>query len=254
MPSATAVPALSIGLDPSPVTVNLRTDPSLFLSGSSSDKLLSDNQFRSQIRVCLGQTIGSRAGLVLGTGYNTDPMNGHALAKRAMSLVLEEVNSVFGPIPQYGPAILKDYHALSDDPFLNGTVTLEIYFLADPKFSLPKSLLGTICNPPPKTWCQGRESDRSLVVFNWDTFPLLSFTLDDQRYGIKPANGTPPKGDNRTIGCIMLSEGNHTWRAGSASGSFLVGNTDPDPIRLCSSPAQLCIGGQLPTTTGPGIK
>lgn len=246
-PTITAIPALSIGLDQTPYYVTLRTDPTLFLSTSISDKQTADKQFRDQIHSCLDQAAGSKAGLVLATGYNPDATNGHAFAKRVISLLSDEIRDVFGGTVQ------KDFHALSDDPYFNGMVTLEIYFVADPRFSLPSDLLGKPCNPPPKTWCQGRESAQSLIVFNWDTFPYLMFNLDGVGFRIKPANGTPPKKEDRAIGCLMVSPGKHSWSAGEASGSFTVEQgKDPGPIWLCGSPARMCPGGALPTTTGPG--
>lgn len=246
-PTVTAIPALSIGLDQTPYYVTLRTDPTLFLSTSDADKRAADKQFRDQIHSCLNQTVGSKAGMVLAEGYNPHIENGHTLAKRVISLLSAELGDVFVN------AVPKDYHRLSNDPYLNGMVTLEIYFVADPRIRLPKDLLGKQCTPPPKTWCQGRENAQSLIVFNWDTFPYLSFNLDGEVFRIKPANGTPPKGDNGTVGCIMVSPGWHSWSAGQASGRFFVEQgKDPEPILLCGSPARLCTGGPLPTTTGPG--
>jgi hypothetical protein len=185
--------------------------------------------------------------LVLATGYNPDATNGQALAKRVVSLLSNEFRDVFGSTVQ------KDFHALSNDPYLNGMVTLEIYFVADPRVRLPRDLLGKQCNPPPKTWCQGRENVQSLIVFNWDSFPSLSFNLDGENFRIKPANGTPPKVDNGTVGCIMVSPGWHNWSAGESGRFFVEVGKDPDTIRLCGTSARLCPGGPLPTTSGPGI-
>ncbi|MCL4394432.1 MAG: hypothetical protein M1482_06445 [Chloroflexi bacterium] len=243
------VPALAIGLDPSPYIVSLRTDPTLFLSASASDKQAAESQFGAQIHSCLDSAAGGKIGLVLGTGYNPDVTNGHELAQRAMAIVQEEIPSLMGN------AVQKDYHALTNDPLLNGMVTLEMYFIADPKVTLPKALLGAHCQPPPRTWCQGKESTRSLIVYNWDVAPSLTFVLDNQNYTVKSASGTTTDGDNRTVGCIMVSPGPHYWKAGNASGSFTVAaNRDPDPIRLCSSPAQLCSGGQAPSTPAAGVQ
>ena len=248
-PSVTAVAALAIGLDPSRYIVSLRTDPTLFLSANANDKRTAESQFRAQIHACLDGAIGSNVGLILSTGYNPDVTNGHALAQRAMALMREEIPTLFVNTVQ------KDYHALSDDPLLNGTVSLEVYFSTDPKVNLPKSMLGTQCTPPPKTWCQGNESARSLVVYDWDVSPALTFTLDNQNYTVKSASGTTASGDNRTIGCIMVSPGRHTWSVGSASGILNVdANKDPDPIRLCSQPAQLCPVGNAPPTPASGVQ
>jgi hypothetical protein len=247
--SATVVSALSIGLDPSRYVVSLRTDPTLFLSANANDKQTAEGQFRAQIHACLDSAIGSNVGLILATGYNPDVTNGHALAKRALALMREEIPTLFVN------TIEEDFHALSNDPVLNGTVSLEIYFTTDPKVSLPKSLLGTRCTPPPKTWCQGKESARSLLVYDWDVSPALAFVLDNQNYTVKSASGTTSNGDNRTVGCIMVSQGRHTWIAGSALGTLTVeANKDPDPIRLCFQPAQLCPGGNAPSTPASGVQ
>ncbi len=248
-PSITIVPALSVGLDPAPFTVSLRADPTLFLSASANDKRTAENQFRQQIHACLDNAAGSRVGLILGTGYNLDVTNGHALARRAMAVMREEVPTLFGSTVQ------KEYHALTNDPFMNGMVTLEIYFVADPKVNLPKALLGMQCQPPPRTWCQGRDSARSLVVFNYDVVPAVMFALDNQGYSVKSANGMLPNGADRTVSCIMVSPGVHTWSAGRAAGTINVAaNRDPDPIRLCSAPAQLCAGGEPPSTPAAGVQ
>jgi hypothetical protein len=238
-----------VGLDPAPFAVTLRTDPSLFLSANATDKRNAENQFRSQIHTCLDAAAGSRSGLVLGTGYNPDVTNGHVLARRAMALLREEMPTLFSS------TIQKEYHALTDDPLLNGMVTLEMYFVSDPRVNLPRALLGAQCTPPPKTWCQGREANQALIIYNWDVVPALSFALDNQNYSVKSASGTTRDGDDRTVGCIMVSPGNHTWSAGRASGSFSVEvNRNPDPIRLCYNPAQQCPAGNAPSTPAPGVQ
>ena len=240
---------LLIGMDPSRYVVWLRTDPTLFFSANANDKRTAESQFRTQIHACLDAAIGSNVGLILSAGYNPDITNGHTLAKRAMELMREEIPTLFVNTSQ------EDYHALSDDPLFNGMVSLKIYFSNDPKVNLPKSLLGTQCTPPPKTWCQGNESARSLVVYDWDVSPALTFALDNQNYAVKSASGTTANGDNRTVGCIMVPPGRHTWSAGSASGILNVdANKDPDPIRLCFQPAQLCPGGNVPPTPASGVQ
>ncbi len=246
---APVVPALSIGLDPSPYMVTLRTDPTLFLSAATGDRRASDNQFRSQVHSCLDAAAGSKMGLILGTGYNPDVTVGANLAERAMEALQNELPALFGN------TIQKEYHGLSDDPYLNGMVTLEIYFIADPKVTLPKALLGAQCTPPPKTWCQGKESTQSLIVYNWDVLPFMNFVLDGIGYNVKSAKGTMSGGDDRTVGCIMVSPGRHNWSAGNASGTISVDPLkNPDPIRLCYSPAQLCPGGVGPSTPAPGVQ
>lgn len=248
-PSVTIVQAQAVGLDQSPYAVTLRTDPVLFLSANASDKRAAESQFRSQIHACLDSAASARTGLVLGTGYNPDTTNGHTLARRAMAILREEMPAVFANTVQ------KDYHALTDDPLLNGLVTLEMYFVADPKVTLPKALLGSQCTPPPKTWCQGVESTQSLIVYNWDVALGLTFVLDNRGYFVRSASGTTPDGDNRTVGCIMVSPGRHTWSAGNASGSVYVeAGKNPDPIRLCYSPAQVCPAGNAPPTPASGVQ
>lgn len=248
-PSVTVVQAQSVGLDQSPYVVTLRADPALFLSPNATERRTAETQFRNQIHSCLDSAAGARMGLMLGTGYNPDVTNGHTLARRAMAILHEEI-----PAASAG-AVQKEFHALTNDPLLNGIVTLEVYFIADPKVNLPKALLGSQCAPPPKTWCQGLDAPQSLIVYNWDVAPSLPFVLDGQTYTIKSANGTTSDGDNRTVGCIMVTAGRHTWSAGRASGTLTVEvNKPPDPIRLCYNPAQVCPAGALPNTPAPGVQ
>lgn len=247
-PSVTIVQAQSIGLDQSPYAVTLRTDPALFLSSNANDKRAAESQFRAQIHACMDSAAGAKTGLVLATGYNPDTTNGHDLAQRAMAILREEMPAVFGNPVQ------KDYHALTEDPLLNGMVTLEIYFVSDPKVNLPRTLLGSQCTPPPRTWCQGTQNAQSLIVYNWDVSPALTFVLDNQSYTIKSAKGTAG-GANRTVGCIMVPTGRHTWSAGRAAGTFTVEvNKNPEPIRLCYSPAQVCPAGNAPSTPATGVQ
>jgi hypothetical protein len=94
-----------------------------------------------------------------------------------------------------------------------------------------------------------------LMIYNWDVPTGLTFTLDNQAYTVKSASGTLADGANRTVGCIMVAPGRHTWTAGAASGTLTVdANKDPDPIRLCSQPAQICTGGTAPPTPASGVK
>lgn len=249
-PTYTPGPPVQAGLALAPYAVTLKTDPSLFFSSSANERATAENQLRSQIHVCLDSIGGgTRVGMVLGTGYNPDVTNGHSLARRAMSMLREEIPAPFAATAN------KDYHGLSTDPLLNGTVSLELYFVEDARAGFPRQLLGAACTPPPRTWCQGQPSARSVIVYNWDVIPALPFTLDNQTYNIRSAKGTNTNGDNRTVGCIMLAPGRHTWSAGIASGTFNVEvNRDPDPVRLCYSPAQLCPAGEAPKTPAPGVQ
>lgn len=247
-PTYTPGPAVAAGLNVKAYAVTLRTDPSLFFSSNVNDRQTADNQLRQQIRNCLDGATGAKAGLVLATGYNPGVDNGHSLARRAMSLLQE----IPGP---FAGTVQKDYHGLTVDPLLNGMITLEVYFIDDARVPALKTLLGGQCTPPPRTWCQGTPSARSLIVYDWNVLPFLPFTLDNQIYNVKPAQGNFPDGADRTVGCIMVAPGSHSWRAGNASGSFNVeANRDPDPVRLCYSPAQLCQGGQGPQTPAPGVQ
>ncbi len=248
-PTYTPGPPIAAGLDIEPYDITLRTDPSLFFSSDSKERQTAETQLRQQIHACLDSATGTKAGMVLATGYNPDVSSGHDLALRAMSLLKQEI-----PAP-FAATVQKDYHALTVDPLLNGMITLEVYFVDDARVPALKSLLGGQCTPPPRTWCQGTPSARSLIVYNWDVLPYVPFTLDNRTYTIKPAKGNLQNGTDRTVGCIMVTPGRHTWSAGSAAGSFNVEvNRDPDPIRLCYSPAQICPGGQGPQTPAPGIR
>lgn len=245
----TATPVAGIGLHPNPYWVTLRTDPGLFLSSNRTDRLASDDQFRKQISACLDGAAGSKVGMVLAMGYNQKAENGHQMAKRVLDLLVEDdpVKTIFSG------GVLKDYHNLSEDPYLNGQVTLEIYFLDTPEAKLPQSLLGGSCEAPPKTWCQGKENGQKLIVFNWDNYPVLNLVLDGVEYKVRPANGTPGRGDDRSVGCIMLPPGMHSWKAGQAQGTVNVEQgKDPDSLRICGN--RVCSGGNLPTTSGPGIQ
>lgn len=254
-PTVTAVPALSVGLDPSPYKITLRTDPALFLSGDNSSRRAAEDIYRKQLHACLDQAAGTRIGMAIASGYNQRDDNGQEMAKRSLSIMREEFRDISGSTQLFSEALVRDLHVISNDPYLNGMVIVEVFFLSDPRVNLPRSLLGTQCIPPPKTWCQGSESAQKLIVVNWDSFPTLDFIVDGQQtFRIKPANGTG-NGDNRTVGCIMVQSGTHTWRAGAASGSLNVAiGMDPDPVYLCGIPARICPGGQLPTTGGPGTK
>ncbi len=243
-PTATAT-SVKTGLNRTPYRVYLRTDPDLFLRGKSDERGNASDLFRKQIRSCFAASVNSRVGMVLATGSNPDASNGHKLAQSAINLLPLEFKSLFEG------AVFKDYHNLSaDDASQNGVVELEVYYLDDPLFPVPNGLLGAICNAPPETWCQGKPNDQKLIVNNW-VGPSLPVKIDNTTYTIKSASD----GVFRTVGCVMLAPGDHAWSVGQVGGPFHVDPNMDSKMDLCNlnGSVNLCPGGNLPTSSGPGI-
>jgi len=205
---------------------------------------------REQIRACFhpSEQTGTRVELVLGYGYSPDPQKGNRLAQEVMKLLPAELGDIVSN------AQFKDFHVIEkDDPFKNGVVRLEVYYSQTAK--VPISVLGSICEPPPQTWCKGKSIGQKLIVFNWASLSQkLVLRIDNEELQVKPAYG-----DYRTIGCIVLSPGyDYTWRADiggrSDAGVLRVENGKDEQLVFCvqdGSLSHIC-PSIIPEDSGPG--
>lgn len=243
-PTATPVgtPGTKIGLNPTPYRVVLRTDPELFLRRKTDRRGTAEKRFQDQIQECLGRTKSSRVGLVLATGSNPDATNGRLLAQSAINL-LKQYSAPFEPSTVY-----KDYFNLSgDDPSINGTVELEVFYIEDPQARIPDGILGSTCDAPAETWCEGNPSGQKLEIVNWAS-PALPFSIGGTSYTIKPAFD----GVYRTIGCIQLVPGQYSWNAGHVQGMIKIEPEKAYRLEICRE--GLCPTGRDPVTSGPGTQ
>lgn len=245
-PSPTATPlgtpGTKIGLNQIPYRVILRTDPELFLRGKTDKRGTAEKRFQDQIQECFNRTRNSRVGLVLATGSNPDSANGRRFALSAID-ILKKYGAPFEQSTVY-----KDYFNLSgDDPSLNGTVELEVYYIEDPQAKIPEGILGATCDAPPETWCEGNPNGQKLEIVNWAS-PALPFSIGGTNYTIKPAFD----GVYRTIGCIQLSPGRYNWNAGHVQGTINIESDKANRLEICRE--GLCPTGRDPVISGPGTQ
>lgn len=243
-PTATPVgtPGTKIGLNQIPYRVILRTDPELFLRGKTDKRGTAEKRFQDQIQECFGRTRNSRVGLVLATGSNPDASNGRRFAQSAINLLKQ-----YGA-PFESSTVYKDYFNLSgDDPSSNGTVELEVFYIEDPQAKIPEGILGSTCEAPPQTWCEGKPDGQKLEIVNWAS-PALPFSIGGSNYTIKPAFD----GIYRTIGCVQLSPGRYNWDAGHVRGTIDIEPGKAYRLEICRE--GLCPTGRDPVISGPGTQ
>ncbi len=248
-------PGIRIGLNPSPYLVTLRTDPETFLKRDKNEQGYIDALFQTQVQYYFDSSgrNKSRVGLVLATGDNSDEDNGHALAKGAIRSLLNKYPDVFRD------AIPKDYHRLlQNEPYLNGIVKLEVYFLEDDRTKAPPDVLGVKLDfpdyPPAFTWCDqrgdwppGSEGAR-LEIVNWTLQPFnVSLDSDPRPYQVKSASVDP----YRTFGCILISPIRHTLHFASLP-DFTIPPERPYRVEVCTAPLRICAAGKAGTIGGEG--
>jgi len=245
-PSPTLTPpatlGIKIGLNQIPYRVILRTDPELFLRGKADRRGTAEKRFQDQVEWCFRDSKRSRVGLVLATGSNPDAANGRRFALSAIDM-LKKYGTPFEQSTVY-----KDYFNLSgDDPSLNGTVELEVYYIEDHQARIPDGILGSICDAPPQTWCEGDPNGQKLEIVNWAS-PALPFSIGGSRYTIKPAFD----GVYRTICCIQLSPGQYRWDAGHVQGTITIEAEKAYRLEICRE--GLCPTGRDPVISGAGTQ
>lgn len=228
----TGTPTVLVGLSQSPYLVTFRIDPDLvpaLLTGSTNAQATARTQLLAQMHSCFDQR-NAEAGVVLAFGANPIPGNGNRLAEEATQLLESDFENLFNK------SVMRNFHTITGDPFANGSVDVEIYFLSRPGLPNPAEELGESCTPPPR-WCVGNGSAQ-VYVSNWDKAGALNFTLNNQSYAVNLA-----RGNNPSYRCILANPGTVSWRAENgglgAQGQFGLTSGKPTYLYFCNQDGHL---------------
>lgn len=247
--TSTSTPgAFAVGLSQTPFTITLRINQDL-ISAIAADRpdarASAQAQLRTQIRACFSQMQG-QAGMVLAFGANPIPATGTKLAALATELLKQEYRGIFGQ------SAVRNYHTISSDPYVNGTIDLEVFFINLPGSSSVLETYGPECIPPLSSWCTG-SGTANISVFNWVGPEPLRFTLNDTVYEVKTASGGNP-----AFRCLLTDPGKLRWSANaagrSANGELTLSARQSTYLYFCIEGGQLvsqCKSGpKVPQTTG----
>jgi hypothetical protein len=200
----TATPTVpSVGVNRTAYTVVLRINPDLLpalFAGDAKIRQQVQEQLKAQGQACFGPFAGkAKAGFLLAFGGNPTPGRGNELARLAAELLKQQYPDLFtGPV--------RNYHAITTNPYENGTIELQTFFMIQDGLTDVVTVYGDKCEIPPASWCQGN-GDAQVVVFDWEAEPL-KFVLNDLSYEVKTA-----KGENPTYACLRAPAGQGRWTA-----------------------------------------